>query len=112
MASRQRAGANEIIVRLPSVIPECKALIASAEAEGNTHEYDGVDYYADPARRLSLLDRDKYRCVYCLLDISEDKYHLDHIVPLSRGGSNRKNNLLASCEDCNQRKQGLCPSDS
>lgn len=40
------------------------------------------------------------RCVYC-----GGKYeHLDHIVPLSRGGEHSAHNLIASCAKCNLSK--------
>jgi len=66
---------------------------------------DEADYYSDPERRLMVLDRDKRKCTYCLIDVSEDSYVLDHIIPVSKGGTNRKFNLVKSCEGCNQRKQ-------
>jgi 5-methylcytosine-specific restriction endonuclease McrA len=42
-------------------------------------------------------------CVYCENVCAED-WHLDHRVPLSRGGDNEKKNLAISCPDCNLRK--------
>jgi len=52
-----------------------------------------------------LLERDKRKCVYCLIDVSEDTYVLDHIVSVSKGGTNKKFNLVVACAGCNQRKQ-------
>ena len=40
------------------------------------------------------------RCIYC-----NGKYeHLDHIIPISKGGSHTKNNLAPSCAKCNLSK--------
>jgi len=104
--NRQRGGVNEIIVHLPSEIPVCRELIEKEEASVQKNEQpDEADYYSDPERRLMILGRDKRKCIYCLLDVSEDSYVLDHITPVSKGGTNRKFNLLTSCEGCNQRKQ-------
>jgi len=105
VVNRQRGGANEIIVKLPSEIPECKVLIDANENEFIKSEEDSNDYYTDPERRLSILSRDKNKCIYCLIDISEDNYCLDHLIPIVKGGSNKKHNLVSSCENCNQRKQ-------
>ena len=50
----------------------------------------------------------KNTCVYCGLNPNCHgllfSYHLDHIVPLSRGGSNNPENLQLLCSHCNQSK--------
>lgn len=104
--NRQRGGANEIIVHLPSEIPVCKKLIEKEKtAFPDTERIDDADYYSTPERKLMLLERDKRKCVYCLIDVSEDTYVLDHIVSVSKGGTNKKFNLVVACAGCNQRKQ-------
>jgi len=104
--NRQRGAANEITVHLPSEISACKELIEKEEVAALSAEKpDESDYYSDPERRLMVLDRDKRKCTYCLIDVSEDSFVLDHIIPVSKGGTNRKFNLVTSCEGCNQRKQ-------
>lgn len=42
-------------------------------------------------------------CAFCSADIS-GHYHLDHILPLKRGGSNLPENLQLLCQDCNLSK--------
>jgi 5-methylcytosine-specific restriction endonuclease McrA len=42
-------------------------------------------------------------CIYCGVDVGED-YHVDHIVPLVKGGSNGKENLQITCPTCNLKK--------
>lgn len=104
--NRQRGGANEIVVHLPSEISDCRQLIDKEEVLAlEDVQPDDADYYSDPERRLMVLERDKRRCIYCLITVSEDSYVLDHITPVSKGGTNRKSNLVTSCEGCNQRKQ-------
>lgn len=104
--NRQRGGANEIVVHLPSEIPTCRDLIEKGESNLlRTDNPDDADYYIDQERRLMILERDKRKCTYCFVDVAEDSYVLDHIVPISKGGTNKKFNLVASCQGCNQRKQ-------
>ena len=47
--------------------------------------------------------RDNYTCQYCGKKSPPD-LEVDHIVPRSRGGSDRPDNLIASCHVCNQTK--------
>ena len=43
------------------------------------------------------------RCGYCRKPI-KSRYHVDHIVPLSRGGSNWPKNIQLLCAPCNMQK--------
>lgn len=42
-------------------------------------------------------------CVYCSCNISQ-KYHVDHIMPLAKGGKHEPNNIQILCPTCNVRK--------
>lgn len=48
------------------------------------------------------------KCAYCRTRISRG-YHVDHIQPISRGGSNWPSNLQLLCKDCNLRKAAKDP---
>ncbi len=54
--------------------------------------------------RMRVLDRDNFRCGLCgrspatQLEVS---LHLDHIVPVSKGGTSVLDNLRTLCADCN-----------
>lgn len=50
-----------------------------------------------------LLAQQQGLCVYCRCDIFAT-YEVDHIVPLSRGGSNWPHNLQLLCRHCNAAK--------
>lgn len=52
----------------------------------------------------------KYRCVYCKVSTKEE-YHIDHIQPLSKGGSNWPSNIQILCPTCNMRKSAKDPVD-
>ena len=43
-----------------------------------------------------------YRCAYCHTEAI--RWEVDHIVPRSRGGTNRVSNLALACHACNQAK--------
>ena len=51
--------------------------------------------------RLAVLERDGRRCRKCR---SARRLEIDHIVPLSKGGSSEKSNLQVLCRRCNRSK--------
>jgi 5-methylcytosine-specific restriction endonuclease McrA len=55
--------------------------------------------------RFAVLRRDGFRCVYCGRGEPDGiKLHLDHLVPVVRGGRNELDNLVTACADCNLGK--------
>lgn len=57
----------------------------------------------DISRMLCLQDA---RCVYCG-ELLSNGYHIDHKLPVSRGGKNDIENLHLTCARCNLRKATL-----
>lgn len=59
---------------------------------------------------FAVLDRDRWRCVYCGRclyyddDEEEDNVEIDHKLPWARGGPTEYHNLQATCGYCNARK--------
>lgn len=54
------------------------------------------------AMRYDVLRRDGFKCVRCGQGREDGvKLHVDHIVPVSRGGKSTMDNLQTLCEDCN-----------
>lgn len=49
------------------------------------------------------------RCAYCKTPLFSD-YHRDHVIPLSRGGADKLENIALACPPCNIRK-GARPAD-
>ena len=64
------------------------------------------------SRRIQLFESQHGRCYYCDTRLAMDnKYALipeyatiDHIMPLSKGGSNRVDNKVLACRQCNTVK--------
>nr|AFH75163.1 putative Stress protein [Streptomyces sp. W75] len=51
--------------------------------------------------RLEVLERDGNRCLTCG---TREDLTMDHVVPVSRGGSDTTSNLQTLCRPCNSRK--------
>ena len=62
-----------------------------------------------PLRRLEVLTRDGFRCVYCRRRLGPRNATVDHVIPAVKGGSNDDGNLVAACDRCNQAKAGMLP---
>lgn len=45
------------------------------------------------------------RCYYCGEFVRFDEYTIDHIIPISRGGTNDMENLTCACKPCNLFKK-------
>lgn len=54
--------------------------------------------------RFDVLARDEYTCRYCGRKAPDVVLHVDHIVPVARGGTNEPANLVTACRDCNEGK--------
>lgn len=57
--------------------------------------------------RERIFDRDNYTCVYCGAHVGT--LHCDHVMPISRGGSNEEDNLVTACDSCNHKKHAKTP---
>lgn len=54
--------------------------------------------------RFEILQRDRFTCQYCGMRAPDVILHIDHVVPLAKGGSNEFDNLKVACQSCNSGK--------
>lgn len=60
---------------------------------------------AEPIRRGDIIARDNRTCYLCgQQDLKDRQIHLDHVIPLARGGTHTDDNLRVACVPCNYRK--------
>ena len=62
-----------------------------------TPEWKGV--------RARIFERDNYTCQYC--GARGVALECDHVFPISKGGSNEDDNLVAACAPCNRSKGAM-----
>ena len=65
----------------------------------------GVFNKSDVVKKL---EQQKFKCVACNTNIKKN-YHVDHIVPLARGGTNWPDNIQCLCPSCNLSKNAKDP---
>jgi hypothetical protein len=56
-----------------------------------------------PGLRLKVIHRHGKKCAYC--QTTDGPFHIDHIHPVSRGGTNDIDNLTVACAPCNLSKR-------
>lgn len=69
----------------------------------------------DPAPALSnatLFARDRYLCMYCGNHFQRQALTRDHVLPVSRGGRDEWENVVAACTHCNTRKGSRTPQQA
>lgn len=71
----------------------------------------GEPFYLSIENWQSLLAERSYRCFYCHVGLTIRNRSLDHKIPLVRGGTNDRENLVPACRSCNQRKNRKTESE-
>lgn len=67
-------------------------------AGGRIGKYDVLEKYI----------RQRGLCFYCNCDVSTG-FHIDHYIPLSKGGTNDPSNIVIACPSCNLEKGDKFP---
>jgi 5-methylcytosine-specific restriction endonuclease McrA len=49
------------------------------------------------------------RCYYCSEKVPPRELTMDHLVPLVRGGTSTRHNIVTACKNCNSKKKYLLP---
>ena len=98
MLSRLRSICNIVTISVENVRFDMQKMenpeISGVEyQQGELHGYEVREY---------LLEKFNRTCVYC--GVRDVPMEVEHIIPKTRGGSNRVSNLTLSCQPCNQKK--------
>lgn len=70
------------------------------------NKYINIPFHRVRLTRENIYRRDNYECVYCG-DNDRKKLTLDHVIPKSKGGTDRWDNLVTACKKCNLEKADL-----
>lgn len=65
-----------------------------------------------PLTNRELFLRDAHLCMYCGGEYPETNLTRDHVIPMSRGGSDRWSNVVTACRSCNTRKGNRVPEQA
>lgn len=54
--------------------------------------------------RFAILARDNFTCVYCGRSAPDVELHIEHVIPISKGGQDNLSNIVTACSECNLGK--------
>lgn len=74
--------------------------------------YDRVPQREVRFTRYNIYTRDQCTCQYCGQKLPRHELNLDHVIPRSRGGTSRWENIVCSCVRCNRLKGGRTPKEA
>ncbi len=100
---------KQLIAELYKLLPITRLRVEVATFDAHKlkkPEISGVEYQQGELQgyeiREYLLEKWQRKCAYC--GKTGVKLEVEHIIPKSRGGSNRVDNLALSCRKCNVKK--------
>lgn len=82
-----------------AIVARRRAMLLSAEGRYTKHDIQ------------QLKDQQKSICPSCGVDLRVSGFHVDHIHPLSKGGTNWPDNLQLLCPTCNRKKGSKLPDE-
>jgi 5-methylcytosine-specific restriction protein A len=57
-----------------------------------------------PREKKVILTKSNSKCCHCGKELTVKETTVEHVIPLSKGGSNNVTNLIALCDKCNKEK--------
>ena len=75
-----------------------------------TYKHKGKRAYDDAEyrRNRALIRKQQRYCVWCgTAGTTNNRLYVDHIVPVSKGGSHKLENLRVLCQNCHKTRRGI-----
>jgi len=102
----------KVINQVKAILPVSKINVEVATFDTQkmvNPEISGMEYQQGELQgyeiREYLLEKWGRKCAYC--GKKNVPLEIEHIIPKSRGGSNRVDNLTLACRECNQKKDNM-----
>lgn len=99
---------REKIIKQSLAYSKTEKGIASKKNVSNRRRLIKRDGSVDTNMILEMKNKNN-RCYWCDNKLIDNNYHLDHYIPLSKGGKHTIENIVISCPSCNIRKSNKDP---
>lgn len=66
--------------------------------------FTGIEFF-------ELCEKCNWKCAYCGREVYPQTVTMDHVIPLSRGGTNYISNITPACWTCNNAKRARTPEE-
>jgi len=99
MRANQQVYSNTPTARLNAQVSHRNRRAREKDAQGRYTSEQIKDQYK----------RQKGKCYYCSHKVKLGEYHIEHIIPLARGGTNAIDNIVLACPRCNLSKGNKYP---
>ena len=96
-----------------------------ADVAGATYHYGMSEFFTPAPEEHMVRQKNKARelrrsqwwknrlgegnCYYCERRFQPSELTMDHVVPIVRGGSSARSNVVPCCKECNTRKRDCLP---
>lgn len=99
-------------VALPALIFQKRDKTTGTVDKAKRHDSrpQNINHRIPSSVRYAVLDRDDYLCRYC--GRRSQTMEVDHIIPVSQGGTSTLENLVTACRNCNRKKAGRTPEEA
>jgi len=94
-----------------NIVSEYERTVRSSSFEMRLPSVVSLKTFVKPAlypafTRFNVFLRDRFTCQYCG---DREDLTFDHVIPRSRGGQTKWDNVVAACSPCNLKKGSLMP---
>ena len=101
-----RGGINALS-NIQSMVEVGSILLTKGRIKYHSHDKHFVPHLTNRA----LFRRDRHICLYCGEQFKQLELTRDHIIPMSRGGSDSWENVVTACYRCNNQKGNRTPEE-
>lgn len=101
----ERSG-TRVQILLPSEIPNLFPVVTTVAPI----DLEALNFFTVQENRKLILEREEWRCFYCLAKLDENNHVIEHVVSRPEG-NNSYRNVVGACRRCNNRKNDIPAED-